>query len=187
MAKHILNKIPESLVVTCLNSGSSIETIASQFNSKVIRTKVGSVEVSRKMVPTNALIGFEENGGFMYGPHNQVRDGCMTLGLMLDLLAISGKSLSEKINDLPPSYTTKDKVSCSAEDAKRLIQTLKDEFPNSDISDGIKISVDSNNWIMIRPSGTEPIIRIYGEAESQQKLDSLMSEYLQKAKSIISR
>ncbi|MFB5616937.1 MAG: phosphoglucosamine mutase, partial [Nitrosopumilus sp.] len=63
----------------------------------------------------------------------------------------------------------------------------KDEFPNSDISDGIKISVDSNNWIMIRPSGTEPIIRIYGEAESQQKLDSLMSEYLQKAKSIISR
>lgn len=187
LAKHILNKIPESLVVTCLNSGSSIETIASQFNSKVIRTKVGSVEVSRKMVPTNALIGFEENGGFMYGPHNQVRDGCMTLGLMLDLLAISDKSLSEKINDLPSSYTTKDKVSCSAEDAKRLIQTLKDEFPNSDISDGIKISVDSNNWIMIRPSGTEPIIRIYGEAESQQKLDSLMSEYLQKAKSIISR
>ena len=187
LAKHILNKIPESLVVTCLNSGSSIETIASQFNSKVIRTKVGSVEVSRKMVPTNALIGFEENGGFMYGPHNQVRDGCMTLGLMLDLLSLSDKSLSEKINDLPPTYTTKDKVSCSAEDAKRLIQTLKDEFPNSDTSDGIKISVDSNNWIMIRPSGTEPIIRIYGEAESQQKLDSLMSEYLQKAKSIISR
>ena len=79
LAKHILKKNPNSLIVTCLNSGSSIELIANQFDSKVIRTKVGSVEVSRKMVPTNALIGFEENGGFMYGKHNQVRDGCMAL------------------------------------------------------------------------------------------------------------
>lgn len=187
LAQHILKKKPGSLVVTCLNSGSNIESIANQFTSKVIRTKVGSVEVSRKMVPTNALIGFEENGGFMYGPHNQVRDGCMTLALMLDLLAMTEKSLSQQINDLPASYTTKDKLSCSPEDAKKLIQALKDEFPNSDTTDGIKISTNSKNWVMIRPSGTEPIIRIYGEAESQQKLDSLMSEYLEKAKTIISR
>ncbi|MFB5607937.1 MAG: hypothetical protein ACE5RI_04145 [Candidatus Nitrosomaritimum yanchengensis] len=187
LAQHILKKKPGSLVVTCLNSGSNIESIANQFTSKVIRTKVGSVEVSRKMVPTNALIGFEENGGFMYGPHNQVRDGCMTLALMLDLLAMTEKSLSQKINDLPASYTTKDKLSCSPEDSKKLIQALKDEFPNSDTTDGIKISTNSKNWVMVRPSGTEPIIRIYGEAESQQKLDSLMSEYLEKAKTIISR
>jgi len=187
LAKHILHKIPESLVVTCLNSGSSIEKIASEFHSKVIRTKVGSVEVSRKMVPTDALIGYEENGGFMFGPHNQVRDGCMTLALMLDLLSSSKESLSEKITDLPPSFTTKDKVHCSSEDAKKLIQILKGEFPNSDTTDGIKILNNPKNWVMIRPSGTEPIIRIYGEAETQEKLDSLMSEYLQKTKSIISR
>ena len=187
LVKHILSKIPESLVVTCLNSSSSIENIASEFNSKVIRTKVGSVEVSRKMVSTNALIGFEENGGFMFGPHNQVRDGCMTLALMLDLLASSGDSLSQKINDLPPSYTTKDKISCSPEDAKKLIQSLKEEFPSSDTTDGIKISKNPKSWVMIRPSGTESIIRIYGEAETQEKLDSLMLEYLQKSKSIISR
>ena len=187
LVKHILSKIPESLVVTCLNSSSSIENIASEFNSKVIRTKVGSVEVSRKMVSTNALIGFEENGGFMFGPHNQVRDGCMTLALMLDLLASSGDSLSQKINDLPLSYTTKDKISCSPEDAKKLIQSLKEEFPSSDTTDGIKISNNPKSWVMIRPSGTESIIRIYGEAETQEKLDSLMLEYLQKSKSIISR
>jgi phosphomannomutase/phosphoglucomutase len=187
LAKHILQKIPESLVVTCLNSGSNIENIVNEFNSKVIRTKVGSVEVSRKMVPTNALIGYEENGGFMFGPHNQVRDGCMTLGLMLDLLASSEESLSQKINELRPSYTTKDKVDCSSEDAKKLIQSLKEEFPNSDTTDGIKIMNNPKNWVMIRPSGTEPIIRIYGEAETQEKLDSLMSEFLKKAKSIISR
>ena len=187
LTKHILQKNPESTVVTCLNSGSNIENIASEFNSKVIRTKVGSVEVSRKMVPIDALIGFEENGGFMFGPHNQVRDGCMTLALMLDLLASSEESLSQKVNALPPSFTTKDKVNCSSEDAKKLIHSLKEEFPNSDTSDGIKIINNPKNWVMIRPSGTEPIIRIYGESESQEKLDSLMSEYLQKVKSIISR
>ncbi len=187
LTKYILQKIPNSTVVTCLNSGSSIEKIVKEFNSKVIRTKVGSVEVSRKMVPTNALIGYEENGGFMYGPHNQVRDGCMTLGLMLDFLASQDEPLSQKIKALPPSFTTKDKIQCSSEDAKKLIKFLKEEFPNSDTTDGIKIKKSQKNWVMIRPSGTEPIIRIYGEADTKENLDSLMSEYIQKAKSIISR
>ena len=187
LTRHILKKNPNSLVVTCLNSGSNIEVLAEQFNSKVIRTKVGSVEVSRKMVPTDALIGFEENGGFMYGKHNQVRDGCMTLALMLDLLATSGKPLTEEITSLPPSFTTKDKVPCSAEKTSKLISSLHEEFPNSDISDGIKITLDPKNWVMVRPSGTEPIVRIYVESESQEKLDTLMSEYLKKVSSIISR
>ena len=93
LCNYLLRKNPNSKVVTCLNSGTIIEkevldtnSLTNQ-NSKVIRTKVGSVEVSRKMVDENALIGFEENGGFMFGVHNQVRDGAMTLGLMLELLS----------------------------------------------------------------------------------------------------
>ncbi|MGH1569110.1 MAG: phosphoglucosamine mutase [Nitrosopumilus sp.] len=187
LTQHILKKNPNSIVVTCLNSGSNIEVLSEKFDSKVIRTKVGSVEVSRKMVPTDALIGFEENGGYMYGKHNQVRDGCMTLALMLDLLATSGKPLADEINNLPTSFTTKDKVSCSTDKVPILISTLKEEFPSSDTSDGIKITIDSKNWVMIRPSGTEPIVRVYAEAESQEKLDTLMSEYLEKVSSIISR
>ena len=186
LVQHILKKNPNSLIVTCLNSGSNIEILADKFNSKVIRTKVGSVEVSRKMVPTDALIGYEENGGFMYGKHNQVRDGCMTLALMLDLLADSEKSLVEEIVNLLPSFTTKDKIACSTEKVSKLISSLKEEFPNSNTTDGIKITFDSKNWVMIRPSGTEPIVRIYVEAESRVKLDVLMSKYLAKVKSIIS-
>ena len=186
LTQHILKKNPNSLIITCLNSSSNIEVMAEKFNSKVIRTKVGSVEVSRKMVATDALIGFEENGGFMYGRHNQVRDGCMALALMLELLA-TGKSLSDEIASLPPSFTTKDKISCSPENVSKLILSLKEEFPSSDTTDGIKITIDSKNWVMIRPSGTEPIVRIYAEAESQEKLDTLISEYLKKVKSIISR
>ena len=63
----------------------------------------------------------------------------------------------------------------------------KEEFPNSDLTDGIKIVIDPKNWIMIRPSGTEPIVRIYAESESEEKLDNLMSKFLKKVESIISR
>ena len=187
LIQHILNQNPNSLVVTCLNSGSNTELLAEKYDSKVIRTKVGSVEVSRKMVSTNALIGFEENGGFMFGKHNQVRDGCMSLALMLDFLATSDNSLSSEISKLPLSFTTKDKLKCSSDDAVKVISSLKEEFPNSDVSDGIKITIDSKSWVMIRSSGTEPIIRIYTESENEEKLEALMIEFLQKVKSIISR
>jgi phosphomannomutase/phosphoglucomutase len=187
LIQHILNQNPNSLVVTCLNSGSNTELLAEKYDSKVIRTKVGSVEVSRKMVSTNALIGFEENGGFMFGKHNQVRDGCMSLALMLDFLATSDNSLSSEISKLPLSFTTKDKLKCSSNDAVKVISSLKEEFPNSNVSDGIKIIIDSKSWVMIRSSGTEPIIRIYAESENEVKLEALMIEFLQKVKSIISR
>ena len=187
LTRYILEKNPNSTVVTCMNSGSSIEELTAKSNSKVVRTRVGSVEVSRKMVPINALIGFEENGGFMYGKHNQVRDGVMTLALVLDLLASSEKTISEQIETLPASFTTKDKISCSQDEAKKIIETLKQENPNADTTEGIKIIIDEKSWVMIRPSGTEPIVRVYAEANSQKQLDELMSEYIQKIKSIISR
>jgi phosphomannomutase/phosphoglucomutase len=162
-----------------------IEDIASYTKSRVIRTKVGSVEVSRRMVPEKALVGFEENGGFMYGKHNQVRDGCMTLALMLDLLAQSGKSLTEELDQLPESFTTKDKVACTKQQAKKVIAHLKKEHQNYDTTDGIKIILDEKNWVMVRPSGTEPIARIYAQSDSQQGLDDLMSKYLKRVRAIL--
>jgi len=187
LTQYILEKNPNSVIVTCLNSGSGIELVAKHTQSKVVRTKIGSVEVSRMMVSVDALIGFEENGGFMYGKHNQVRDGIMTLALILDLLSSSDKTFSEEIEKLPPSFTTKDKISCSAHEAKKIINELKLENPNADITDGIKIIFNEKKWIMIRPSGTEPIVRIYAEATSKDELDKIMLNYIQKIKLILSR
>ena len=185
LCDYLLQQYPNSQVVTCLNSGNIIENIVEKTNSRVVRTKVGSVEVSRRMVNDDALVGYEENGGFMFGNHNHVRDGAMTLALMLDLLSKSQSHLSQNIENLPPSFTTKTKIECSLEKSKIVISELLKEFPDSNTSDGIKIQVDQDNWVMIRPSGTEPIIRIYGESNSQQNLDSLISNFVEKTKSIL--
>ena len=187
LSDYLLKKNPNSKVITCINSGNSIDELVTQTNSTVTRTKVGSVEVSRKMLTENALIGFEENGGFMFGKHNQVRDGGMTLALLLELLASSNKSISEELGNLPQSFTTKDKISCKKEDIDVIISKLSNEFPNADTTDGIKIVFDKKNWIMVRPSGTEPIIRIYGESDSEKNLETLMTEYIQKIKSFLGR
>ena len=187
LSDYLLKKNPNSKVITCINSGNSIDELVTQTNSTVTRTKVGSVEVSRKMLTENALIGFEENGGFMFGKHNQVRDGGMTLALLLELLASSNKSISEELGNLPRSFTTKDKISCKKEDIDVIISKLSNEFPNADTTDGIKIVFDKKNWIMVRPSGTEPIIRIYGESDSEKNLETLMTEYIQKIKSFLDR
>ena len=186
LTQYILTTNPNSKIVTCINSGTAIESIAKEFNSTVIRTRVGSVEVSRRMVTINAILGFEENGGFMFGKHNQVRDGIMTLGLLLDLLASSNQPITTMIKSLPPSFTAKDKIACTTEQAHDLISKLMKEFPDADTLDGIKINFGPKEWIMIRPSGTEPIVRIYAEAESQDKLDQLITNYMQKIKMFIS-
>jgi len=185
LARHILQGNPDSQVVTCLNSGTAIEEIAGSFGASVVRTKVGSVEVSRKMVHLNAVVGFEENGGFMYGRHNQVRDGVMTLGLMLDLLAASGGTVAELAATLPASFTAKDRIRCAPGQAARLIDALKAEFPGADTTDGIKIPLGPKEWVMIRPSGTEPVVRVYAESGSREGLDGLMRDYTGKVRSVI--
>ena len=187
ISKFILNKNPKSKLITTINSTSGIEDIAEKTNSQVLRTKVGSVEVSREMIATKAMIGFEENGGFMYGKHNQVRDGAMTMALALDLLAHSNKNMSEELELLPSSFTTKGKIECSKQEARKIIQTLMKENQKKDTTDGIKIIFDKSNWVMIRPSGTEPIIRIYAESDSIEKLHDLFAKYMSKIKSILGR
>ena len=187
LSNYLLKKNPNSKVVTCMNSGNSIDEIVPQTNSTVIRTKVGSIDVSRRMITDNALLGFEENGGFMFGKHNYVRDGGMTLALFLELLASSNKSMSEELTTLPSSFTTKDKIPCKKEDVDRIISKLLAEFPSADTTDGIKIIFDKKNWVMVRPSGTEPIIRIYAESDSEKNLETLMKEYTQKIKSFLDR
>ncbi len=187
LSKYILKNYPKSTIITSVNSTYVIEKIAANLESKVLRTKVGSVEVSRKMVKENAIVGFEENGGFMFGKHNQVRDGSMTMAILIDLLVHNKSSLSKEMDSLPPSFTTKGKIECSKNDFKKIIKILKAEPYKKDLTDGIKLSLDDSSWIMVRLSGTEPIARIYAESSSQSKLDDIFAKYMQKVKAALDR
>ena len=185
LTRHILKSHPQAGIVTCLNSGSAIDVIAAQASSQVTRVRVGSVEVSREMLSGGALVGFEENGGFMYGMHNHVRDGVMALGLALDMMATSDFPLSRIASSLPPSHTAKDKIPCTANQAQAIMDTLKKEHPDCNDTDGIKISLGPRQWVMIRASGTEPLVRIYAESDTLQGLEDLMRSYTKKAKAVI--
>ena len=179
LVKHILGKNRGASVATCLNSSSSAERVASQFGSRVIRARVGSVEVSQCIRETGALVGYEENGGFMYSRHNAVRDGCMTLALMLEALAHSGMTASQHAEALPPSYTAKTKVSCGRDAAGAAMARLAGTLDVADDRDGIKVVLSDagDKWVLIRPSGTEPAVRVYAEAPTQEEADRIVAEY----------
>ena len=181
LAKYlILTKHPKAKIVCPVNTTNILTKVARDNGSEIIHTKVGSVEVSREMVKQGAIIGMEENGGFMYGVLNQVRDGALTTVLMLDLMASEEKSLSAILSSLPKVYQYKSKFECSE---MGLIQKVVDSVKNHgspmkiETLDGVKIWFDEESWLMLRPSGTEPLIRIYGESTDELLINSKVNEY----------
>jgi phosphomannomutase/phosphoglucomutase len=181
--RHLLaaSKHKGSEVVCPINTSMILAKVAEQAGSKVVYTKVGSVEVSREMVKRKCLLGLEENGGFMYGALNEVRDGVMATALALDMLAAaSSMSFSKHIAQLPRTFQHKSKFVCpSREIVDRVIQACKDHGSPKKVEtlDGAKIWIDEETWLMVRPSGTEPLIRMYAESTDKSLLDSKVDEY----------
>lgn len=187
LVKYLINGKHKGAEIICpINTTLNVQLVADEGNSNVVYTKVGSVEVSREMIKRNALIGLEENGGFMYGKLNQVRDGAMTTGLILDMLvnfSLTNKStnqFSEIMASLRKIAQFKTKFKCPSKDVANKIVTkcIEHGSPKKIESlDGAKIWIDDESWIMVRPSGTEPLVRMYGESISQTLLDSKVREY----------
>lgn len=180
IARHAMEKHGKSEIVCPINSSMVLDMVVKQAGGKVVHTRVGSVEVSRTMVERSSLLGLEENGGFMYGKLNQVRDGAMTTALVLDMLASTTKSFSELVLDLPKTYQHKSKFACGSKEIvdKVVSACIHHGSPKSiDTLDGAKIWIDEETWLMVRPSGTEPLIRMYAESTEKDLLDSKVSEY----------
>ena len=178
LTEYFLSKNLNEKVVTPINSSSLIDIIASRYNSTVIRTKVGSVEVSREMLNKDALIGFEENGGFMYGKHLPVRDGAMTTSLMIELLASKAKRLSKIIDDLQKFHQYKTKFKCTREQSVKVVEYLITNARGKvETVDGVKIWIDESSWMMVRQSGTEPVMRFYAESGDRRLLGEIVENY----------
>lgn len=185
LTDHILSNNKHAKVVTPINSSALLDIIARKYNATVIRTKVGSVEVSREMLKSNALIGLEENGGFMYGKHIAVRDGAMTSVLMLELIASRSKRLSQVIGELPKFHQHKTKFKCTKEQSNRVVEHLTSNAKGKvETLDGVKIWVDDFSWVMVRQSGTEPVMRLYAESNDSNLLNEIVESYSKEIRNI---
>jgi len=178
VAKHYMAKHRGARVVTPISSSNAIVDVVEDAGGSIHWTRVGSVDVSRAMVENGIEFGGEENGGVMYGPHHPVRDGSMTMALVLGIMAMRGKPLSELVDELPTYAQAKDKVQCPNALKQRVLEVLRTKVvaPYVDTMDGLKLTFKDGSWILIRPSGTEPIFRLYAEADALPKVQRLVSE-----------
>jgi len=167
-------------IVTAVSSSSLVEEYLSKYNIQVDWTKVGSVDIAHKVADENALAGFEENGGFMYPPHQYVRDGAMSFALMLELLANENVSSAELFDRLPKYYLVKTKVDLKPglmveEIYKKILEVYSTSSVKAITIDGVKI-IGKDFWFLVRKSGTEPIIRIMAEAKDENVANNLVNE-----------
>jgi phosphomannomutase/phosphoglucomutase len=185
--EHFLKENLGEKIVTPISSSTLVKDIADAYNGKIVWTKVGSVTVSQTMKKLNAKLGGEENGGIFYGPHQSVRDGAMATALILDIMAKTGEKLSKLLGEQPKYFIAKGKVQCPEEVKEKALEKLVKQVQSLNIStiDGVKIWFEDKSNILIRPSGTEPIYRLYAEAKTEEKAKRLVNEYTLKLEKII--
>ena len=166
--KNYLN-FQESMVVTNLSTSMMLDNIT----NKTIRTRIGEAHVVQKMNELNISIGGEGNGGVILKEVHLGRDSLVAVSMILSLLSISGKSISDEICSIPKYLMVKDKILLNS---KIDFDSLESIFDCDEINrlDGIKFSW-SDKWIHIRKSNTEPIIRIFAEAPTQDEVDELVN------------
>ncbi len=177
--KQFLIENPNSKIVTSVSSSTLIKDVAEAYKGEIVWTKVGSVTISQTMKEVNAKLGGEENGGVFYGPHQAVRDGAMTTALILDIMAETGKKLSELIAEQPQYFIEKGKVQCSEDKKEKVHKKLLEQVKGENVStvDGVKLWFEDKSAILVRPSGTEPVYRLYAEAKTQEKALTLIKDY----------
>jgi phosphomannomutase/phosphoglucomutase len=177
--KMFLIDNPGSKIVTPVSSSTLVRDVADANGGVIVWTKVGSVTVSQTMKKTGAKLGGEENGGVFYGPHQAVRDGTMTTALILEIMAKTGKKLTELVAEQPQYFIEKGKVKCPEHKKKELLAKFKAQVKSLKTSmvDGAKIWFDDKSAILVRPSGTEPVFRLYAEAKSQKRALDLVKQY----------
>jgi len=176
-AKFILRKNPGNLIVTNLSTTRAIEDIAKEFGAKVIRTKVGEMNVVEKLISKKAIVGGEGNGGLILPNILPCRDSIMAMTIVLEYMAREGKKLSHILADIPRYEIAKKAVECSVDEAHRVIEKLKSKYSSEKINtlDGIKIDF-KDGWVHIRPSNTEPIVRIIAETRSVTRTRKLINK-----------
>ncbi len=184
--KYMLKENNGGLIVTTVATSSAIYDIANEYNGEVIATKVGDLIVARELKDKDGLFGGEENGGLIFPDFVYGRDAALSTAKIIEIIAKTGKSLSKLIEELPVYYSEKMKIECPDELKQEVMQKIAEETSEFEVdtTDGVKIFKEEG-WVIIRPSGTEPIFRCFAEAKTKEDATkmaewgiSLISKYL---------
>jgi len=173
----VLSKNLNNKVVINMSTSQMSKDIAEKYNGKCFRTKVGEANVVAGIIENNAIIGGEGGGGIIYPKINMARDSFVSLALILELLAERNQTVSECVNSLPKYEMKKDKVPVVGS-LSEMYSKMKNHFKDREINelDGLRLDFSDNSWIHLRPSNTEPIVRLYGEAKTKEQIEKLFEE-----------
>ena len=187
IADYVLSKTPGN-TVSNLSSSIALKDISDKYNCEYEASAVGEVNVVKTMKRNNAVIGGEGNGGIIYPNLHYGRDSLVGIALFLSHLANKNIKCSKLRSLYPNYYMSKKKIELNDKvDLDKILEKLKSKFINSDeIStiDGLKINFQ-NEWIHLRKSNTEPIIRIYSESISEKNANDLADKFISEIKKMI--
>ncbi|MDD3725865.1 MAG: phosphoglucosamine mutase [Candidatus Ratteibacteria bacterium] len=179
--RDILEYHKKGDIVVNLSTTSLIEDIAKNAGVYVYRTKIGEINVVEKMKELGAVIGGEGNGGVIFPDVHYGRDSFIGMALILEYMAYREREISEIIEEMPVYVLLKRKVEVSDKRmAAEIVEKIKkaaSEKEQMNLEDGIKI-IRQDGWVHIRPSGTEPIVRIYVEGKSKEIAEKYLSEFI---------
>ena len=186
LLKHLLKKGLQGAVVKTVGSSLLIDRVAEKLNVPVIETAVGFKHVGEAMRKNKVIIGGEESGGLSIQGHIPEKDGLLANLLVLEAMASSGKPLTdlqEEIYELAGCrfYThridlkldNREEIKTIIEKAKNLKSIAEYKVTSVDTKDGVKLMLGETTKLLVRPSGTEPLLRIYFETDSMEKLNKI--------------
>ncbi len=186
VADYVLSKTPGN-TVSNMSSSRALRDITEKHGGKYQASAVGEVNVVELMKSTNAIIGGEGNGGIIYPEIHYGRDALVGVALFLTHLANVNMTVAELRTSYPQYYMSKNKIELTPQiDVDAILATMTEKYKHEQIStiDGVKIDFPEN-WVHLRKSNTEPIIRIYTEAKSQQEADDLALRIINEIKELI--
>lgn len=184
-ADYVLSKTPGN-TVSNMSSSRALRDITQKHKGSYQASAVGEVNVVEMMKSTNAIIGGEGNGGIIYPELHYGRDSLVGVALFLTHLANLDMTVAELRASYPQYYMSKNKIELTPQiDVDAILVAMTDKYKNENIStiDGVKIDFASE-WVHLRKSNTEPIIRIYTEAPTQAEADALAFRIINEIKLI---
>jgi phosphomannomutase/phosphoglucomutase len=184
VAGYEMTRAPEGNRIFCTTvatSSASVDVVES-LGGRVEWTIVGSPPVARAMQTTGAPFGGEGNGGFLFARHQFGKDGLMAMARVLEIMATSKQNLASLVDAVPKYSFTQTKLDIPEHQKEAVLAKFKDELGgeagilNIDDRDGVKCYLD-DGWVLVRPSGTEPIFRVQAEAKGDAAADALSNRF----------